>query len=166
MNGKDNSATSRTLDAPVLRRAQIQDMAALLAIEAEFATDRISARQMRRHVSSASAECWVASDGRILGYALLFFRRNSERVRLYSLAVAAQARGSGIGKALLLRALERTAARRCCELRLEVRTSNCAALKLYRGLGFVPFAQIEDYYQDGEAALRLRLRVRPQSRAS
>lgn len=150
---KRSSATS---DEPRIRRATDADLAALVELEnASFALDRMSARQLRRHLDSGSARILAATRGsRLAGAAVLFFRRGSRAARLYSIAVAADARGRGIGEALL-EAAERAAVRRGCDrLRLEVRVDNAAAQRLYERRGYRRFGRLAAYYEDGHDAWR------------
>jgi ribosomal-protein-alanine acetyltransferase len=149
-----------------IRRASARDLEALLALEHDaFAGDRLSRRQVRRHLQGASARLVVATRGRrIAGYALVFFRRASAVARLYSIAVAASERGAGIG-ARLLEACERLARRRGArELRLEVRVRNAAARRLYERAGFHPFGLHPGYYEDGADAVRYRKALAPPAR--
>lgn len=145
------------MPAPIrIRHATPADLPALVALEqCTFATDRLSPRQLRRHLTSLSALVLVAADrGGLLGSALLFFRRGSDIARLYSIAVADAARGRGVGAALL-RAIERGArARGCTHLRLEVRCDNPVAIALYEKHGYRRFASISGYYEDGADAWR------------
>ncbi len=139
-----------------LRPARRADLPALLVLEQRaFRGDRLSARQFRHHLRSPSA--WLAvveGDGLLAGNALVFFRRGSRVARLYSIVVAAPARGRGVG-ARLLAAAEAAARRRGCrELRLEVRQDNAAAVALYEGAGFRRVADLPDYYEDGAAGWR------------
>lgn len=104
----------------------------------------------------------------LLGKAVVFFRRNSDVARLYSIAVDGRARGRGLGKALL-QAVERAAQRRgCTRLRLEVRQDNAGAIRLYERLGYRRFAARVRFYEDGADAWRyektLRLRVEQHAR--
>ncbi|MEP7042546.1 MAG: GNAT family N-acetyltransferase [Dokdonella sp.] len=139
-----------------LRRATINDLDALVDLEnASFAVERMSVRQWRRHLESLSAEIFVAiRERRIVGAALLFFRRSHRVARLYSIAVAASERGRGIGEVLLL-AVEQSARRRGCRvLRLEVRADNPVAQRLYERNGYRRFGVKVGYYEDGHAAFR------------
>ncbi|HET6433985.1 GNAT family N-acetyltransferase [Dyella sp.] len=144
--------------APVrVRRAQLSDLDDLVALEeATFDSDRMSRAQYRRHLDSDSASVLVASTNhrRFLGTAVVFYRRGSTVARLYSLASRPEARGNGVGSALLA-AVERSARRRGCrELRLEVRLDNVNAMRLYERLGYRRFARINRFYEDGSAAWR------------
>jgi ribosomal-protein-alanine N-acetyltransferase len=133
-----------------LRDARVADLDALLALEAQFPGDRLSPRQMRRHLSNPRARLRVAvRDAQVCGYALVFLRAGSATARLYSIAVAASARGLGLGARLLADA-ER-AARKAGKtaLRLEVRDDNAVAVALYRGRGYRRVATLRGYYEDG-----------------
>jgi ribosomal-protein-alanine N-acetyltransferase len=68
------------------------------------------------------------------------------------LAVHPDARGQGLGRTLLHRALEALAAAGAALVKLEVRATNDAALSLYRDEGFEPLRRIPRYYEDGEDA--------------
>lgn len=139
-----------------LRRAVADDLAALVELErASFSYDRMSERQFRRHLRSDSAAVLVAEDAtRLLGSAVLFFRRGMPRARLYSLATAAAARGRGIGAALLAAAETLARERGLQTLSLEVRRDNAAAVRLYESRGYRRIAALDDYYDDGSAAWR------------
>ena len=139
-----------------VRRATVDDLVALVELEnASFAVERMSARQLRRHLHSASALIVVATaQRRLLGAAVLFLRSRSRVGRLYSIAVAAGARGRGVGETLL-QAVERAAAKRGCDrLRLEVRVDNAGAQRLYERHGYRRFGLRRGYYEDGHDALR------------
>jgi len=139
-----------------IRRATIGDLGALVELEnSVFATDRIRERQWRRHLESLTAEVFVATlEHRLLGAALLFFRRDSRVARLYSIAVADGARRRGVGEQLLAKA-ERAAMRRSNRvLRLEVRKDNHTAQRLYERQGYRLVGEYPAYYQDGQDARR------------
>jgi len=139
-----------------LRPARAEEIGAMLALENElFATDRISARSFREFLRSASTSVVVAErDGAVAGYAIVLFRRNTSVARVYSIAVASNARGQGIGEKLML-ALEATARERdALFMRLEVRPDNEPALALYKRLGYRAFGRFLDYYGDHSDAIR------------
>ena len=148
------------------RVACTTDIPALITLEQQcFISDRLSPRSVRWMVSRAHGQLLVvACDGQLLGYALLLLRRRSTRARLYSIAIAEQARGMGLGQQLLARIEVCAMAQRCTHLRLEVRTDNPGALGLYERNGYRRFAQVDDYYADHTSALRLEKTLSEKSR--
>jgi [ribosomal protein S18]-alanine N-acetyltransferase len=146
-----------------VRDARVDDLPALLALEADFPGDRLSPRQFRYHLRRPGSRLRVVedADGSLLGYGLLLHRADSTIARLYSIVVAPAARGRGIGSRLLsdLELQARDAG--ALGLRLEVREDNADALALYRARGYQPFSRRPDYYEDGAAALRLQRSFAP-----
>lgn len=141
--------------ALVLRPATHADLPALLALEARFPGDRMSARQFRRHLRSVTARLHVAElEGVVRGASLLFFRAGSDGVRLYSLVVDAAARGHGLGQRLLVDAETAAHRRGCTRMRLEVRADNAVANALYQRAGYQQVARLPGYYEDGADGLR------------
>lgn len=142
----------------LLRPARAADLAALVALEqAVFSGDRMAARQFRHHLDSPSGDLVVATgNGGLLGYALLLRRRGSRIGRIYSIAVSAQARGSGLGRALLEHLEGLAHAHGLTEIRLEVRKDNAGAITLYQRAGYEIFSERAAYYEDGVDAWRMR----------
>lgn len=91
--------------------------------------------------------------GEIVGYAILLTRRNIRSARLYSVAVAPQAAGQGIGRRLLAEMEAAARRRRARRLHLEVREDNKSAIRLYEQSGYGPIGRRPDYYSDGMTAL-------------
>lgn len=146
----------RTHSPATIRRATPADVAALLALEeATFDSDRISRAQWRRHIANSSASVLVSGrPGHVDAAVVVFYRRNARSARLYSLAVGAHARGTGIGGALLAAAEADARARGCESMRLEVRIDNPAAIALYERRGYVRMARVPHFYEDGVDAWR------------
>lgn len=140
-----------------VRRAELSDLDDLVTLEeSSFDTDRLSRAQYRRHLDSDSALVLVASANHrnFLGTAVVFFRKGSRVARLYSIASKPQARGKGVGTALL-DAIEAAARqRRCRAVRLEVRDDNAGAVRLYERHGYRHIGHYPHYYQDGTHAWR------------
>jgi ribosomal protein S18 acetylase RimI-like enzyme len=140
-----------------VRRAELSDLDELVALEqGSFASDRLSRAQYRRHLDSDSAQVWVASapSRQFLGSAVLFFRKGSSAARLYSIASRPEARGKGVGSALIAAAEAAAIQRRCRALRLEVRIDNAEAIRLYERLGFHRIGRYASYYEDSADAWR------------
>jgi ribosomal protein S18 acetylase RimI-like enzyme len=140
-----------------VRRAELSDLDDLVALEqASFDSDRLSRAQYRRHLDSETAQVLVASANhrKFLGTAVLLFRKGSTLARLYSIATKPEARGKGVGSALIEGAERAARSHRCHALRLEVRADNLAAIRLYERLGYHCIGQYPAYYQDGADAWR------------
>ncbi len=149
-------------DGPAIRPARRNDIDALVAIEnASFAGDRLSRRSFLRFVESPSAIALVAEREAVLGSCIVLLRTTSQRARLYSLAVAPQAAGQGIGSALLKAAEAAAAVQGSRVMTLEVREDNAPAQGLYARSGFDLIGRTSSYYSDGQAALHFRKALAP-----
>jgi ribosomal protein S18 acetylase RimI-like enzyme len=141
-----------------VRPAQLEDLKALLALEEKaFSGDRLSRRSFRRAITSLGSVLLVAvgTEG-LLGYALLHLRQGTHLARLYSLAVAPEARGLGVAKTLI-QACEKQAIKKGKNLlRLEVSDVNLNALSLYRKMGYQEFGHYDAYYEDQTDAIRMQ----------
>lgn len=78
----------------------------------------------------------------------------AEDCLIEDLFVHESARGSGIGRALVERVVERATARGCRRIELDVNDNNAAALALYRSLGF---GNRDDRYGGDNLFMRLHL---------
>jgi ribosomal protein S18 acetylase RimI-like enzyme len=138
-----------------VRPARLDDVPALLTLEAIFRSDRLSRASFRHLLTRGHADVLVYARGtQLLGNAVVLYRRGTRGARLYSLVTHPAQRGRGIGQ-LLLAAAERVARRhRCTEMRLEVRPANRAAIRLYGGRGYEMRQRIARFYEDGTDALR------------
>ncbi|MFN2348676.1 MAG: peptidase C39 family protein [Thioalkalivibrio sp.] len=147
----------------MIRPAEVPDIPALVALEQRcFQTDRLSRRQFRYMLTKANAHVLLSEvDGLINGYVLLLFSRGTSMARLYSIAVDESARGQGIGQALVEAAEEAARERECAYLRLEVRKDNSASIALFTRLGYEPFGEYGDYYEDHMGAWRYEKSLAP-----
>ena len=95
-----------------------------------------------RHLKKPECGSLVAEhDGNVVGFLSLEFRERLNRARpqawIPDLIVTESARGTGIGKALLVRALADARDRGCWSVTLESGRSRHVAHELYRSLGMV-----------------------------
>ncbi|GJE53649.1 MULTISPECIES: GNAT family N-acetyltransferase [Methylobacterium] len=148
-----------TAFAASVRLAGPDDLDALVALEnASFVDERASRRSIRYSLRSPTMSVLAAvlddSEGEVLvGAATIERRRKSRIARLASIAVSSSRSGQGLGS-LLLDAVEAEAlAQDCSLLRLEARTDNLGAIRLYERRGYKHYGTKPDYYQDGTAAL-------------
>jgi len=155
-------ASPRPTHAPIrLRPAARGDLDAVVDIENRaFDGDIISRRSLRRFLTAPSAVSVVAEQGgATVGYALVLFRPHSAAARLYSIAVDPDARGRGVGPALIAAAEEAALERDCVWMRLEVHEKNAPAITRYRKAGYRQFGERPGYYEDGGTALLLERRL-------
>ena len=141
----------------MIRTATVADLDSLEAIEARcFDGDRLSRRSFRHMITQAHADLLVhETGGTIEGYALVLYHKGTHLARLYSIAVDPSTRGRGLGRRLLQAAEDAALERGCITLRLEIRSDNEAAAKLYRDAGYRQFGSYHDYYEDHADALRM-----------
>lgn len=145
-----------------IRPAVPEDLDALHDLEkASFDSDRLSRRRLRHWIQAPNREFMVAVEqDRLLGYGLVLFHGATNLARLYSIAIAQEARGRGIAARLLLALETASVERQRFFMRLEVAKDNTAAIKLYESAGYVAFGTYEDYYEDHRDALRMQKIIR------
>lgn len=141
----------------ILRSAAKNDLDQLLYVENTcFDSDRISRQQFRKYLTKASV--WILTaeaDKMLCGYAVLFFRKNSQSIRLYSIAVLSEYRQAGIGQQMLDLIYIKMSENNKKHLTLEVREDNVSAIRFYEKNGFRQFGMITKFYEDGCSALRM-----------
>lgn len=147
-----------------VRRARRGDLDDLVRLEAAFPGDRVSRASFARFVDAPTADVWVAveDDGseRVIGDAIVGYRRGFDAARLYSLVTDPRERGRGVASALLAAAEAAAGERGVVSMRLEVRPDNEAAIGLYRRRGYEVVGRTHAFYEDHSDALRMRKRLR------
>jgi ribosomal protein S18 acetylase RimI-like enzyme len=141
-----------------IRPARLEDLDALLALENRcFELDRLSRRSFRHFLSSDTASCLVAERaGELLGYTLVLFHGRTALARLYSMAVAPEHQGQGLGRVLLEAAETAALDSGAAVMRLEVHPQNFAAIALYRRARYLEFGVYRGFYEDDSDALRMQ----------
>jgi ribosomal-protein-alanine acetyltransferase len=145
----------------LIRPAIPKDLDALLRLEQVcFTEDHLSRRSFVNLLKPGPHSCLVLEQaGELLGYVLMLYRTGTQLARLYSIAVHPQQQGKGFAKLLLESAENEAEERQCVYLRLEVKVTNQAALKLYEQRGYKHLNRIPQYYEDGEDAFRMEKRL-------
>jgi ribosomal protein S18 acetylase RimI-like enzyme len=163
VDGRVSGAGKRPPLSITIRAAAPADVAALLEIETTvFATDRLDRRAFRHAIRSPTIICLVASRrAEVLGYVTVERRRNSSAGRLTSIAVTPRAAGARVGQRLLAAAEKAASAAALNRMRLEVRADNRRAKRLYERAGYRVLETLDDYYEDGAAAVRYEKAVAP-----
>ncbi len=129
----------------------------LFAIESSvFIEDRYSL-ELFRHLCRDNRDLMVVArlGNRTVGYVM--GELHPRGVEIVSLAVTPAHRNRGIGRRLMQRLLRRLKNSGVARVFLMVREGNGGAIALYRSLGFRRVRRIQEYYGDGEAAIRMRL---------
>lgn len=143
-----------------VRLATSDDLDALVQLENNFPTDRLSRASFRHLLRHGHADVWVVEDGKVLaGNAVVLYRRGTKTARLYSLIVHPSRQRRGIARALLTAAEAAAADRGWGELRLEVRPDNAAAIAFYRNNDYRISGKLTAFYEDGTDALRMNKRL-------
>ena len=146
----------------MIRPATIDDLDAIMALErASFPSDAWSAAMMREELSSPHSAYYVDEQARrVVGYAGLRAPAGARDADVQTIAVAAEVRGTGRGRALLETLLREASDRRIGEVFLDVRADNPVAQQLYASEGFTEIARRPRYYQpDDVDAVVMRLDV-------
>jgi ribosomal-protein-alanine N-acetyltransferase len=122
-------------------------LAALHAVSFERAWD---AKTLSEMLAAAGAFAFVHTDGFVLA------RATADEAEILTLAVHPDARGKGLGRALLQAAINKARALGALTMFLEVGADNPHAIALYTALGFAKVGMRKGYYE-GRDALVLRL---------
>lgn len=137
-----------------IRHMRVDDVERVVEIERQaFAMAWTADMFMREIAASEESLTLVASqDDEIFGYAILW--PVGPRLHLANVAVAREFRRRKVGWRLIRQVFAEARERECRRISLETRTSNHAAIDLFRKVGFRTVAISHGYYSDnGEDAL-------------
>lgn len=151
-----------------LRDATAEDLDAIMAIEERsFPTDAWSRETMASELAGPHGRYLVDEhDDVIIGYGGVRALQGGADADIQTIALLAEYRGEGRGRALLRALLAAAAERGAREVFLEVRADNPVAEALYLAEGFVEIARRPRYYQPDDVdaiVMRLELRRHPAS---
>lgn len=143
-----------------LRDASEEDIDAIMMLETStFAPDDWSRDSMLSELRSEHTRYLIglSDDGDVVGYAGVLAPSGSTDADIQTIAVAPEARRSGVGRALMVELIAHAASVGAHAVFLEVRADNPGAQQLYRSLGFVDIAVRPRYYQGGIDAVVMKL---------
>ena len=145
----------------ILDRMNEEDIARVLVIEkASFSSPWPRGAFLEELRSNPYARCMVVREstgaGRSILAAYICYWILGEELLINNLAVDAGRRRHGLGRLLLVHAMEEAVSAGCRQAWLEVRASNDAARHLYESHGFRAVRRRKKYYSDtGEDALEM-----------
>ena len=112
-----------------------------------------SAASIADLMQSPGTETLVFRDGPVIG--MVMVRTAADEAEILTIAVAAEARRRGTGRALLAAAARGALTQGATRLHLEVASNNETARKFYADAGFIQTGRRACYYPDGADALLL-----------
>ena len=143
-----------SLDDIKIEKAQPGDLNQILELEKQcFLGDAFFRYQFYYFIHKSKSEFVVVRNHhKIIAYLIIQTRKNSLKYRIYSLAIAPEAREQGIGKKLLEYAEQVARKNNIQKITLEVSEKNEAAINLYKKQGFTVTKTRAGYYADGSPA--------------
>lgn len=135
------------------RKAKAGDLKQIYRIEVSSFHNPYPVDLLLAFILSRTYDIFVAEDinKKILGYAIVTLERSKNALHITSIAVDKAYRRRGIGRKLLNFIFDNYKGKANFAW-LEVRKSNKPAIEFYRKNNFVEKGEMENYYEDGEAA--------------
>jgi ribosomal protein S18 acetylase RimI-like enzyme len=98
----------------------------------------------------------AVANGGLVGFIAMDIRQRKKESWIMTVGVLPEYRHQGVASALIARAEMETGMK---VIRLQVRVSNVAALRLYQQLGYVEYDRWSRYYSGGEDAILMEKRL-------
>jgi ribosomal-protein-alanine N-acetyltransferase len=134
-----------------------RDLPAVLAIEQESFPAPWDEPQFIYFLRKRDCIGMVAEQAdRVVGFMLYQF--HPKRLHLLNFAVAAECRRQGVGAAMVTKLASKLSTGRRDSIGLEVSEANLPGQLFFKSQGFLAVSVIRDFYDNGDAAYRMRLR--------
>jgi ribosomal-protein-alanine N-acetyltransferase len=142
----------------IIRKFEPEDFPCVIDIERQVFNEHDPYFYMQFYETCSDGFIVAEMNGMVIGYVVGFIAKEGTG-RIFSLAVHPAYQGHGAGSALLkeLAGIFRNFGAQ--EIILEVRSGNIRAKKFYEKHGFYQTGIVEKYYNDGENACLMRLRL-------
>lgn len=139
----------------MIRLAGLSDAEGIFHLERTcFSSDLLTMRAIRYMLRNPQCKTLVyIKDGHIAGYTMTLCHARSRFARHYSVAVLPEHRGQHIAEALLTHAETLCAGKQ--GFKLEIRTDNAPAYRLYTRLGYKVSGCRKQYYEDNTDAYEM-----------
>lgn len=146
MSGLRDVVAGGRVDRVRVRPARPRDLTAVVAVEQASFSDPWAPGSFASLIDNPAVCFLVAEEeGRVVGHLVAWYAADEGEIG--SVAVAASARGRGIGALLIDTALAHSAERGAATVYLEVRESNATARRLYAARGFTEVGRRKRYYR-------------------
>ncbi|MDR1555112.1 MAG: ribosomal protein S18-alanine N-acetyltransferase [Campylobacteraceae bacterium] len=134
----------------MIRVAGLKDLHDLLEIENESFDNNSFAMSSQNFTYHIKKNPLLVHEkkGKIDGYILLLLRKNSQKVRIYSIAVSKKSRGAGVASKLLEKSFSYALKNSKDLIKLEVRVDNISAIRFYKKYNFTYIKTLKEYYPD------------------
>ncbi|MDR1285215.1 MAG: GNAT family N-acetyltransferase [Campylobacteraceae bacterium] len=132
----------------MIRSANLKDLDSLFEIENEsfdYNSFALSRQNFIYHIKKNPLFVYE-KESKICGYILLLSRKNSEKIKVYSIAVSKNFRGFGVASKLLEKSFLYALNEGKKFAKLEVRTDNTSAIKIYKKYNFLHVKTLKAYY--------------------
>lgn len=136
------------------------DLKQVMEIENDSFPDPWHVSFFKRQLHSRKKDSFVyvaRLHNKVIGYIVLYI--NCGEAHIMNIAVAAAHRRQGIGRSLMLFALDIIKTNDADVIFLEVAVNNSAACQLYRQFGFEVFGRRKRYYRNGGDAYVMRKEI-------
>ena len=151
MTAPEPTQREMTLGEMTLREMTWRDIPDLALLELDlFADDAWSEQTWWAELAGRPGRSYVVGEqsGAVVGYAGV--NRGADVADVMTIAVAAAARGKGLGRVLMDWMIAEARHGGATHLMLEVRADNAAAQRLYSKAGFATLTIRRRYYQPGD----------------
>jgi len=126
-----------------------------MLIEAQFGEEAFERRIFRRQLGMPTF-CVLEAEGIVVGYYLALTRTNWGKIRLYSIAVDPAMHKRGFGALMMQDLISKSFSRGYVSISLEVAEDN-PARHMYENFGFKQIDILENYYANGNPAIKMEL---------
>jgi [ribosomal protein S18]-alanine N-acetyltransferase len=132
-----------------IRTANLRDFERIVTIEQVCFPEELaySRRQLRYLLTKANSTVLVeTNDTLIRGFIIILYRKGTKVAGIETINVDPKYRSQGIGQRLLTASEQVMRKKAIKKIRLEVATTNKAAIKLYENAGFKKTTLLKKYY--------------------
>lgn len=138
-------------------KANQENIESIVLLDKQFGKSAFNRSTIKKLLSSTDLFYVMKNKNHnIIGYYVILYRKKTSVGRLYSIAIAENYQGCGLGKILLKDAEMRCIKHNIRILKLEVAENNKKAISLYTMFKYSMYDKISNYYPDNITAIRMK----------